>query len=165
MVTKSCGAVTITYDHHKRELVNKLMDIQHNVQSMIISSQHIHIDHHNCFEIIAVRGKAKDIENLTSLLKSKSELSMLPSICLQQVAIINRVKNYPVEADYPILFEKRAGEIKREQTYTKESIRFWREHLGVAPLAKESNRSIPIPDLRRMRPFLLNPMQVLNPLQ
>ena len=65
------GAVTITYDHHKRELVNKLMDIQHNVQSMIISSQHIHIDHHNCFEIIAVRGKAKDIENLTSLLKSQ----------------------------------------------------------------------------------------------
>jgi CopG family nickel-responsive transcriptional regulator len=64
------GAVTLIYDHHKRELVNKLIDIQHDFQKVVISSQHIHIDHHNCLEIIAVRGKAKDIEKLTSLMKS-----------------------------------------------------------------------------------------------
>jgi CopG family transcriptional regulator, nickel-responsive regulator len=65
------GAITLTYDHHKRELVNKLIDIQHDFQKVVISTQHIHIDHHNCLEILAVRGKAKDIEKLTSLLKAQ----------------------------------------------------------------------------------------------
>jgi CopG family nickel-responsive transcriptional regulator len=65
------GAVTVSYDHHKRELVNTLIDIQHDFQKVVICTQHIHIDHHNCLEILAVRGKAKDIEKLTSLLKSQ----------------------------------------------------------------------------------------------
>ncbi|MDD4895040.1 MAG: nickel-responsive transcriptional regulator NikR, partial [Candidatus Omnitrophica bacterium] len=50
------GAITLIYDHHKRELVNKLMDIQHDFGRIIISAQHIHLDHDNCLEIIAVRG-------------------------------------------------------------------------------------------------------------
>ena len=65
------GAITTTYDHHKRELVNKLMDIQHNFQNVIISTQHIHIDHFNCLEILAVKGKARELENLASLLKAQ----------------------------------------------------------------------------------------------
>jgi CopG family transcriptional regulator, nickel-responsive regulator len=65
------GAITMNYDHHKRELVNKLMDIQHDFQKTVISTQHIHIDHHNCLEILAVRGKARDVENLASKLKSQ----------------------------------------------------------------------------------------------
>jgi len=65
------GAITMNYDHHKRDLVNKLMDIQHDCQELVISTQHIHIDHHNCLEILAVRGKAKDIEKLASLLKAQ----------------------------------------------------------------------------------------------
>jgi CopG family transcriptional regulator, nickel-responsive regulator len=65
------GAITISYDHHKRELVNKLIDIQHDFQKVVISTQHIHIDHHNCLEILAVRGMAKEIEKLTSLMKAQ----------------------------------------------------------------------------------------------
>jgi CopG family nickel-responsive transcriptional regulator len=65
------GAVTMSYDHHKRELVNRLMDIQHDFQPLIISSQHVHIDHHNCLEIVAVKGKARDVEKLASLLKAQ----------------------------------------------------------------------------------------------
>lgn len=63
------GAVTMTYDHHRRDLVNKLMDIQHDLGKTIISTQHIHLDHHNCLEIIAVRGKARDVEKLANMLK------------------------------------------------------------------------------------------------
>jgi Predicted transcriptional regulators containing the CopG/Arc/MetJ DNA-binding domain and a metal-binding domain len=65
------GALTMNYDHHKRELVNKLMDVQHDFQKIVISTQHIHLDHHNCLEIIAVRGKAREVEKLASLLKSQ----------------------------------------------------------------------------------------------
>jgi len=64
------GAIILIYDHHKRELVNKLMDIQHDYQSLIVSAQHIHLDHSNCLEMIAVKGKPKDAQKLADMLKS-----------------------------------------------------------------------------------------------
>jgi len=64
------GAINLIYDHHKRELVNKLMDIQHNYQKLIISTQHIHLDHNNCLEIIAVKGTPKEAQKLADILKS-----------------------------------------------------------------------------------------------
>ncbi len=64
------GAITLIYDHHKRELVNKLMDIQHDFQKVIISTQHIHLDHDNCLEIIAVKGTPGEAKKLTDILKS-----------------------------------------------------------------------------------------------
>ena len=64
------GAVTLIYDHHRRELVNKLLDIQHEFGGMIISSQHVHLDHNNCLEIIAVKGSPKEAQKLADSLKS-----------------------------------------------------------------------------------------------
>jgi len=64
------GAITLIYDHHKRELVNKLMDIQHDFGGIIISSQHIHLDHNNCLEIIAVKGPSEKAQKLSDSLKS-----------------------------------------------------------------------------------------------
>lgn len=64
------GTITIIYDHHQRELVTKLMDIQHDHGNDIISTQHIHIDHHNCMEIIAVRGSAKEAQKLADTLRA-----------------------------------------------------------------------------------------------
>jgi CopG family transcriptional regulator, nickel-responsive regulator len=64
------GAVTIIYDHHRRELVTKLMDIQHDFQKNIISTQHVHLDHDNCLEIVAVRGKPDDVRRLADSLLS-----------------------------------------------------------------------------------------------
>lgn len=63
------GAIVMTYDHHKRELVNRLIDIQHDFHDLIISTQHIHLDHENCLEVIAVKGHAPEIEKLSSALK------------------------------------------------------------------------------------------------
>lgn len=64
------GSIDIVYDHHKRELLNKLTDIQHDFQDIILSSQHIHLDHHSCFEIIIVRGEKRKIEQLAALVKA-----------------------------------------------------------------------------------------------
>ncbi|MFH0855828.1 MAG: nickel-responsive transcriptional regulator NikR [Candidatus Omnitrophota bacterium] len=64
------GTITMVYGHHKRELVNKLMDIQHNFSKVIISTQHIHLDHHNCLEIIAVKGKPGQAQELADTLKA-----------------------------------------------------------------------------------------------
>ena len=64
------GAVTIIYNHHKRDLLNILTDIQHDFQNVIISNQHIHLDHDNCLELIAMKGNAKRVRKLADMIKS-----------------------------------------------------------------------------------------------
>jgi CopG family transcriptional regulator, nickel-responsive regulator len=64
------GVITLVYDHHIRELVNKLTEIQHGFQKYIISTQHIHLDHDNCLEIIASKGAADKVIGLADTLKS-----------------------------------------------------------------------------------------------
>jgi CopG family nickel-responsive transcriptional regulator len=64
------GAIAIVYNHQQRELLNKIMDIQHDFQKLIISSQHIHLDNENCLEILAVKGSSKEVEKLADILKS-----------------------------------------------------------------------------------------------
>lgn len=64
------GAITLVYNHHHRDLVNKLIDIQHDFHDIILSTQHIHLDEDNCLEIVVVKGKPKEIEDLYGKLKS-----------------------------------------------------------------------------------------------
>jgi len=64
------GTITLVYDHHKRDLLNVLTDIQHEYHDFIISGQHIHLDHNNCLEIIVVKGNPKEITTLANKLKS-----------------------------------------------------------------------------------------------
>ena len=68
--TEIAGAITFVYDHHKRELLNRIIDIQHNFQDIIVSTQHIHLDHGNCLEIVAVRGNARKVERVADMLRS-----------------------------------------------------------------------------------------------
>lgn len=65
------GSITFVYDHRKRELVDKLMDIQHSWHKTILSTQHIHLDNRNCLEIIVVKGKASLIKELLDIIKSQ----------------------------------------------------------------------------------------------
>jgi CopG family nickel-responsive transcriptional regulator len=64
------GAITMVYDHHGRDLVNRLLDVQHDFVDVIVSNQHVHLDHHNCLEILTVRGQTADIQRLVTALKS-----------------------------------------------------------------------------------------------
>jgi CopG family transcriptional regulator, nickel-responsive regulator len=64
------GAITLVYDHHRRDLLNRITTTQHDFQTIIVSTQHIHLDHYNCLEIVAVRGKAGEVKRLGDLLRS-----------------------------------------------------------------------------------------------
>ena len=64
------GAITLVFDHHKRELMNTLTDIQHDFYQLIISGQHVHLDHDNCLEIIVVRGKPRGVKELADKLRA-----------------------------------------------------------------------------------------------
>jgi Predicted transcriptional regulators containing the CopG/Arc/MetJ DNA-binding domain and a metal-binding domain len=67
--SKAAGAITLVYNHHKRELAEHLIEIQHDYHKIIISTQHIHLDH-ICLELIAVKGKISEIYQLELQLKS-----------------------------------------------------------------------------------------------
>lgn len=62
------GCVVLVYDHHKRDLLNKSMDIQHNYQHLVLSAQHVHLDHDNCIETIILKGKANELKELADSL-------------------------------------------------------------------------------------------------
>jgi len=64
------GVISLVYDHHKRELVDKLLNIQHDHQRIIVASQHIHLDHDNCLEVIVVKGSSKDVQGLAAELRA-----------------------------------------------------------------------------------------------
>lgn len=67
---ETVGTITIIYDHHKRELSGKIIDHQHHRHDSIISTMHVHLDIHNCLEVLAVKGKAKDIKKIADELIS-----------------------------------------------------------------------------------------------
>lgn len=64
------AAIILVYDHHKRGLSGRLTRIQHDYYSLIISSQHVHLDHDNCLEIVVVRGKPRGVEELAKKLRA-----------------------------------------------------------------------------------------------
>ena len=64
------GTITLVYDHHQRELVERITEIEHGYLNNIISTMHIHIDHNHCLETIAVKGKVKEIKELANRLIS-----------------------------------------------------------------------------------------------
>ncbi len=58
------GAIVIVYDHHKFDINNKSNDLQHNFHHIILSTQHIHLNHDLCLETIALKGKAQELTEL-----------------------------------------------------------------------------------------------------
>ncbi len=69
--TKAVAAVFLVYDHHSTKLMQKLADLQHSHLLQTISSMHIHLDEHDCMEVIVLRGCVGEInkmaENILSI--------------------------------------------------------------------------------------------------
>lgn len=62
---ETVGTVTIVYDHHVKEATDILTHLQHDNYANILSNLHIHLDHHNCLEVLIVKGKAKEIKKIS----------------------------------------------------------------------------------------------------
>jgi CopG family nickel-responsive transcriptional regulator len=58
------GTITLVYDHRKPHLQTTLTDIQHNHRYVILSIVYVHLDHHNCLEVLLVRSRAAGIKKL-----------------------------------------------------------------------------------------------------
>ena len=64
------GTITLVYDHATRELTHVLTDVQHHFHGAICSSTHVHLDEHNCLEVIIVRGPGRDVQAVADRLIS-----------------------------------------------------------------------------------------------
>ncbi len=65
------GTITLVYDHHKRELNNKLISLQHHHHDMIMATTHVHLDEHMCAEMILAKGAAEEISSLADELRQQ----------------------------------------------------------------------------------------------
>jgi len=61
---ETVGTVTLVYDHHTRDLSDKLTEQQHSHHDAIISALHVHLDAHHCLEVVVVKGKAREVKRL-----------------------------------------------------------------------------------------------------
>lgn len=62
------GTITLVYSHDTRELTDNLTEIQHDHHAAVISTMHIHLDGHNCLEVLVVRGPGSDIKRIADRL-------------------------------------------------------------------------------------------------
>jgi CopG family nickel-responsive transcriptional regulator len=62
------GTLTLLYDHHVRMLAEKLTEMQHEHHDAIVSTLHVHLDHHNCLEVVVLRGKSAEVQTIASKL-------------------------------------------------------------------------------------------------
>ncbi len=68
--TEVIGSVTIVYEHHAHEVLKTLAGLQHHFHDCIICSTHIHMDVHNCLEVIVVRGSSVRVTDIANTLIS-----------------------------------------------------------------------------------------------
>lgn len=66
--SKVMGVITLVYDHHQHQLQEKVTEVQHDYHHHIVSSTHVHMDHNNCLEVIIVKGKAQEVQDLADRL-------------------------------------------------------------------------------------------------
>jgi CopG family nickel-responsive transcriptional regulator len=61
---ETVGTVTLVFNHHVRDLADKLTEHQHVYHDRIISALHVHLDAHNCLEVLVVRGPAREVRQI-----------------------------------------------------------------------------------------------------
>lgn len=67
---EAIGTLTITYDHHVGSLTDRLLNLQHNHTHEILVTTHVHIDHHNCLEVLVLKGKIGNIQKLADNIRA-----------------------------------------------------------------------------------------------
>ena len=62
------GTLTLIYDHHVREVSERLVGLQHDHEDLVHSTMHVHLSHRMCLEVIVLRGRPKDVQTLADQL-------------------------------------------------------------------------------------------------
>ncbi|KPK43775.1 MAG: nickel-responsive regulator [Phycisphaerae bacterium SG8_4] len=85
--TQAVAGVFLVYDHHSTQLAGKLVRLQHSHLLQVIASTHVHLDHHNCLEVIILKGKVREIE------KVADSMAVLKGVKLSKVNVMTTGKD------------------------------------------------------------------------
>ena len=79
---RAIAGVFLVYDHHLAGLSQKMIDLQHNHLLQTVSSLHVHLDHEDCLEVVILKGKVRDIAQVSD------QLTSLKGVKLSRVNIL-----------------------------------------------------------------------------
>ena len=69
------ASLSYVYDHHERQLANRVNQLQHAHHHVVIASQHVHLDHDNCMETVILQGKIADVEECANAISSQTGIT------------------------------------------------------------------------------------------
>ncbi len=64
------AVLSLVYDHHFSDLAQRLVEIQHDEHDVILTTMHVHLDHHNCLEVLILKGDGAAVQRLAERLIS-----------------------------------------------------------------------------------------------
>jgi CopG family nickel-responsive transcriptional regulator len=64
------ATLTLVYDHHQPKLSEQLISAQHDYKGRVLATTHVHLDHHNCLEVIILKGHGRDVKRFADRLLS-----------------------------------------------------------------------------------------------
>lgn len=64
------GTLTLVYDHHRPNLTERLVEIQHRAHTQVLAATHVHLDHHNCLEVVIMRGRSAELRKIADQILS-----------------------------------------------------------------------------------------------
>jgi len=56
------GVLVMVYDHHSFDVLERLTEVQHDHVHLVVSTMHVHLDHHNCLELSVLKGPASELK-------------------------------------------------------------------------------------------------------
>ena len=80
------GVLAFVYDHGQPDLARRLMEVQHEHHTEVVSSSHVHLDRHDCIEVLILRGTADRLQKLADRLLAlkgvrQGQLTLTPATC------------------------------------------------------------------------------------
>ena len=86
----AAGTLTLVYDHHRPQLSDQLMKVQHDHNNLVVSTLHAHLTHDLCLEVIVLRGPATELLEIASEMRGlkgifKGELVMASAEQIEQI--------------------------------------------------------------------------------
>lgn len=80
------GVLTLVYDHHRSELQERLTALQHDHLEVIVTTTHVHIDHHHCLEVLLMKGRAGRLRRLAA------QIGALPGVEHSQLMLTGTLR-------------------------------------------------------------------------
>ncbi|KAA0209703.1 nickel-responsive transcriptional regulator NikR, partial [bacterium] len=89
---EALATITLVYDHHQRQLTEKLVELQHTHHSAVLAATHVHLDEHLCAEMIMVRGAPGEIRHLADHMRRWLKIPLfLPTALLILIYLISTI--------------------------------------------------------------------------